>query len=116
VNADDLSVPFNLWFEPNPELRSLWPETRQFIDGREIPFYEQLQQIPNGSVMFEIWAQDLPDDPEWFGQAPQKQHIGNIRTTTDVITSAFGDERLFFNHELKFFDWSKYWMGKNMFN
>jgi len=40
VNADEISYPFNMWFEPSQDLKSRWPETRQFTGGIEIPFYE----------------------------------------------------------------------------
>ena len=100
--ASGLNFPFNLWFEPNQDLRDLWPENRQFdATGREIPFYEQLQQIPIDSVLFEVWAQDIPNDPRRLGRPPLVQHIANIRATSDTITSLFGDERLFFQHERK---------------
>ena len=59
-------MPFNMWFVPNPALAELWPNERQFVDGREIPFYEQLTQIPDGSNLFEVWAQDVPDDLRSF--------------------------------------------------
>ena len=91
-----VNFPFNLWFEPNEDLRRLWPETREFVGGREVPFYEQLQDIPQGSVLFRVMAQDIPDDRRRFGREPRVQHIANIRATSEVITSRFGDERLFF--------------------
>ena len=33
-----------------------------------------------------------------------KQHIANVRLVTDLITSKFGDQRLFFQHETMKFD------------
>lgn len=35
-----VNFPFNLWFEPNEEIRRMWPENRQFVRGQEVPFYE----------------------------------------------------------------------------
>ena len=66
------------------------------MNGREVPFYEQLQEIPEGSILFRVMAQDIPDDQRRFGRDPNVQHIANIRATSEVITSLFGDERLFF--------------------
>jgi len=55
--------PFDLWFVPNPQLVSLWPSEPQYDDfGVEIPFYEQLKEIPESSMLFEVWAQEFPDD------------------------------------------------------
>ena len=94
---DPINFPFDLWFEPNQDLRGLWPETRQ----PDYPFFEQLQDIPNGSVLFRVMARDIPNDPRRFGRESRVQHIANIRATSDIITSLFGDERLFFQHERK---------------
>ena len=61
------NVPFNMWFVPNPDLAALWPDERQYDEnGREILFYEQLMQIPEGSYLFEVWARDFPEDTRRF--------------------------------------------------
>lgn len=68
-------------------------------DGNEVLFYEQLQRIPNGTVLFEVMARDFPDDLNRFPQGSTVSHIANIKQTSDMITSDFGDRRLFFQHE-----------------
>ena len=40
----DFNFPFDMWFVPNPDLAALLPDERQYdANGREVPFYEQLQ-------------------------------------------------------------------------
>ena len=46
-------------------------------------------------------ARDVPDNRRKFPQGSRVEHIANIRATSEIITSAFGDERLFFQHERK---------------
>ena len=93
-------MPQDMWFVPNPELAALWPHERQYdANGREIPFYEQLTQIPDGSNLFEVWARDVPDDPRWYPEGSKVQHIANVVTHSAIVTSNFGDTRLFFEHE-----------------
>ena len=93
-------MPFHTWFVPNPDIRAMWPETREKDDdGREIPFYEQLTQIPEGSLLFEVWGREWPDDLRAFPSGTNVQHIGNIKSKSPMVTSYFGDTRLFFEHE-----------------
>ena len=44
-------------------------------------------------------ARDVPDDINRFPQGSTLAHIANIRMTSDMVTSDFGDRRLFFQHE-----------------
>ena len=100
-------MPFDQWFVPNPDLAALWPDERQRdADGQLIPFYDQLKQIPEDSILFEVWARDMPDDPQRFPEGSRVQHIANIKATSSIITSNFGDTRLFFQHEFMGFDFA----------
>jgi len=45
----------------------------------------------NDVLLFEVHAEHNPNEA--------LQHIGNIKLTSPLATSAFGDERLFFQHE-----------------
>ena len=88
-------MPFDLTFVPNPALRDLWPETRELDgNGDEVPFWKQLQKIPSGSILFSVMAKSEPDG---FAKS-STQHIANVRLTSDLIESAFGDDRLYFRH------------------
>ena len=41
TRVDDAKMPFDMWFVPNPDLASLWPDERQVdFRGNAIPFYE----------------------------------------------------------------------------
>jgi hypothetical protein len=92
--------PFKIWFEPNQELRALWPETREYnAEGAEVPFYEQLKEVQDGDVMFRVMAMNHPDDPQRFNGPSRVDHIANIRLTSEMLTSPFGDTRLYFQHE-----------------
>lgn len=94
------NFPFKIWFEPNQDLRALWPETREFnSEGAEVPFYEQLKELQEGDVMLRVMAMDHPDDPRRFNGPSNIQHIANIRLTSEMLTSPFGDTRLYFKHE-----------------
>ena len=93
-------VPYDIWYVPNPDLAKLWPHDRQKDEtGREIPFYEQLTQIPDGSLLFEVWARDVPTFEPWWPEGSKVQHIANVVSHSKIITSNFGDTRLFFEHE-----------------
>lgn len=50
--------------------------------------------------MLEVWARNDPDDAIRFPNSVD-QHIANIRLTSEegLVTSTFGDNRLFFQHE-----------------
>jgi len=63
-----------------------------------IPWYEQVKTIPEGTVLFEVWARNFPIDQQKYPNS-REEHIANIRLTSRMITSAFGDKRLFFKHE-----------------
>ena len=49
----DFEFPFDLRFVPNPDLASLWPDTREIdANGDEIPWYDQVKQIEEEEVLF----------------------------------------------------------------
>lgn len=62
-------------------------------------FYDQLTQIPEGSILFKVMARDVPDDINVWPEGSTVSHIANIRMTSEMVTSDFGDRRLFFRHE-----------------
>lgn len=94
----DPVFPFDLWFVPNPDLSAQWGVMREIgPDGNEVPFYEQLKTIPKDTVLVHVMARDVPDDLRNFGPS-RVQQIANIRATSELVTSHFGDTRLFFQH------------------
>lgn len=62
-------------------------------------------------MLFEVWARDVPEDLRRFPQGSKVQHIANIQLNSQLITSDFGDRRLFFQHEKmnKDFDKRRNW-------
>ena len=58
--------------------------------------------------MFEVWGRDVPDDTRRFRfpEGSKVQHIGNIISKSSIVTSYFGDTRLFFEHEFMQQDFS----------
>ena len=95
--SEHVIFPFELTFEPNPEVASRLDELMS-IDA-SLTWYEQLQKIDEETVLFRVIAKSHPDDPsdeDCNFVESVAQHIANIRLKSDLITSAFGDERLFF--------------------
>lgn len=91
--------PFDLEFEPNPDVAAMFPMEREIDEnGNEVKFYDQLKRIPEGTVLFWVFARDVPEDEAVFGPS-NFVHIANLRQTAPQITSDFGDRRLFFQHE-----------------
>lgn len=86
---DDPIIPFGLEFS-SPFKGHSYTQT----DGTQ--WIERLQEIGLGGTpdapltMIEVWAEDTP------GDALVK--VAEVRLTTDLLTSKFGDERLHFQH------------------
>ena len=49
--------------------------------------------IPVGYNLFDVFAQEVPDEYGGF-----LYQIGTIELTSEVVTSMYGDTRLFFRH------------------
>lgn len=100
TEIEDYKMPFDIWFEPTEEMKGLFPDTLQKdAAGNVIPFWDQLTTIAKDSYLFEVWVRDSPDDLESYPEGSNVQHIANIKLNSKIITSRFGDERLFFKHE-----------------
>ena len=88
----------------NQELTPNWPFRVRLIphDVCNNPnqwhgaFFETLTNgcIQPGSLLFDVLALD---NPEELGGIEEK--IGEIYTTTDMVTSLYGDTKLFFKHQ-----------------
>jgi len=67
------------------------------------PWYTQMKarKFPIGTVLFDVFAITQPQVttiPNPFPNAKAVK-IGEIRLNSEIITSSFGDKRLFFQHE-----------------
>jgi hypothetical protein len=78
--------PFKLIFRPSSDVANKFPDTF------DMSFTEQLKTITPGTVIYNVYAIDEPGCDE--------KKIGHIKITTNLITSNFGDEKLFFRHGL----------------
>ena len=52
----------------------------------------------NSMILFQVYARNKPNDPIAFRDTKETL-IANIRLTTPLIATTFGDRRLFFKHE-----------------
>lgn len=102
VENSDLVYPFDLWLEyAGPDPATLWPywsdhSERPVKDGVELKWYEQLTTmgLDHGTNLFNVMARKEPLDHK-------AEKIAEVRLESDIVTSAFGDQRLFFKHEKK---------------
>ena len=82
----DMSFPFKLVFKPGDAVKNM------FSDDFEEKYTVQLKRIPAGTVIYEVYAVDSPD--------AQEVKIGALSTTSEFVTSHWGDETLCFQHNL----------------
>ena len=57
----------------------------------------QLTEIPAGTALWDVYATDAPAPP---GQNSSFIQIGSIITDSEVVLSLYGDNTLFFQHQL----------------
>lgn len=86
VEVADPVFPYRLIFRPTGEI--VFPDT--YVQ----PFTDDLKTIPEGSILYEIYALDLPEE---LGGA--ELHIGDLVTRSEMTTSLWGDQHLFFRHD-----------------
>jgi len=82
----DPKFPFMLRFHPTGEF--------MFSDDYVRPFTEDLTSIPKGSTLYEVWAMDQPTE-----LGGTEQHIADLVLVSDMVTSLWGDQHLFFRHQ-----------------
>ena len=86
--VENHEMPFKLIYKPTAAVSGKFPSTRQYDgEGNEIQFFDQLQTIPEGTTLFEVWAHDIPT----WEEGGTFTHIANVKLESDLITSAFGD-------------------------
>jgi len=95
----------------NVEEAAKWPYELQFVPRREVtescnmskefttPFYDQLGDcVHAGTTLFDVYAWENPGRIDELEMIGSKKVIGTIVTTSDFVTSAYGDSQLFFQH------------------
>ncbi len=90
--AEKMKFPFELVLKPNPVL------VKQFegIDPAS-PANDYLSKIPSGTKLYDIYARETPTSSVVL--------IGRLTTTSEMISSRFGDTELFFQHQSIADDW-----------
>jgi hypothetical protein len=78
--------PFQLRFHPTGEIT--------FSDDYSGTYYlDQLATIPSGSVLYKVYGLDAPVE-----LGGKEHYIGDLITTSAMVSSYWGDTRLFFRH------------------
>jgi len=78
--------PYMLRFRPTGEI--------SFPDSYHGLFTDDLVSIPKGSTLYEVWAMDQPAEV-----GGKEAHIANLVLDSQVTTSKWGDQHLFFKHQ-----------------
>ena len=81
-----LTFPFKLIFRPTSQVNTLFPDTF------EAKYTDQLKTIKSGTVLYDVYALPTPDGDE--------VKFGSLRTTSPFVSSHWGDEKLWFQHNL----------------
>lgn len=103
AKADEMNFPFAVMFVPTAEVQELpcsWGEEYD-ATGKNPDLYEGLSQargIKPGMNVFDVYAVKEP----WAEQSgePDLLKLGTLKATSEADFSRFGDEHLFFQHNL----------------
>jgi len=85
--------PYKLTFSPTPEAARFIPDSQ--ISQNE--FLAYMGKIPTGTMIYKVYSQHAP------GAADEL--FGTITTTTECVSSDFGDNHLYFRHQRIEEDW-----------
>ena len=94
-DLDDSAVntPYELSFEANEPYATMFSDEKEYdADGNQVNWYDQLKTIKKGAELFSVKALVAPPNHSDYAWVT----IGTITLTTDLYTSEFGDDRLFF--------------------
>mmetsp|Transcript_20843 Transcript_20843/g.25549 ORF Transcript_20843/g.25549 Transcript_20843/m.25549 type:complete len:253 (-) Transcript_20843:28-786(-) len=95
LRKSDVNIPYQLEFAANEPYETLFTNTREFDDdGKQVSWLDQMKRIPSGASLFTVRALTAPagiPNSRWVD-------IGTIDLASELVTSKFGDERLFFAH------------------
>ena len=84
--VSQVNFPFKLIFKPTGEI--------MFPDSYHGPVHEDLASIPAGSVLWNVYALDKPEELEG-----KEELLGAIVLRSELVTSHWADTRLFFRHQ-----------------
>lgn len=83
ISTSNADTPYELEFTSQIH----FPEEKQ--EG--VMFYDQLKTIEEGTNLLEVWAWTAPES-----LGGDKIKIADVKLTSPLVTSTFGDERLYF--------------------
>ena len=86
ISENSPKYPFQIILKPNNDLRI------KFSDSFTVNFIDQLKSVAVNTPIYEVFAVNQPEGTE--------KKIGTIITESELVTSRFGDESLFFRHNL----------------
>jgi hypothetical protein len=86
VEVADPVFPYRLVFRPTGEI--------EFSDTYVHPFTEDLKTIPKDTTLYQIFALDQPEE-----LGGMEKHIGDLILRSEMITSLWGDQNLYFRHD-----------------
>ena len=81
-----LVFPYRLRFHPSGEIA--------FPDSFHGPINEDLVTVPRGTKLYDVFALDKPEE-----MGGTEKMIGEVVLTSNLITSKWGDKKLFFRHQ-----------------
>ena len=114
LKKEKVKIPYELSFVPAATIKNQIPETKVFVEDVQTNWYEQVKGVAKkNDLLFTVRAKTSPFEDEWTekladGTKTGWVDIANIYLDTDMYTSMFGDERLFFRHHRPKAD-AKYW-------
>jgi hypothetical protein len=101
TNVRDIVAPRQLFFVPNPDFR---------FSSEPHDVRTDFATIPSGTQIYQIYAvNDKYKNFDYANYGPENvttlladsEHIANIVSTSEFKASAFGDDGIFFRHELR---------------
>merc|ERR1712059_90240 len=78
--------PYRLRFQPTGEIA--------FSDTYKRPHTEDLKTIPQGTTLYQVFALDQPEE-----LGGTEEHIADLVLVSQMVTSLWGDSKLFFRHQ-----------------
>jgi len=98
--------PFSLRFKPTANVHTLIPKE---YPGDVMAFVGQLETVPANAKLYDVYALDKPTE-----MGGKETMIGTLQLDGQLTRSKWGDEQLFFRHQLNDDDlkikpeWEKY--------
>uniref|UniRef100_A0A7S3I4L1 Uncharacterized protein n=3 Tax=Choreotrichia TaxID=141411 RepID=A0A7S3I4L1_9SPIT len=104
LDREDVKVPYQLYFRAPEEFRGDLTDEQKFDeDGNQIHWVDHVRDtLSEGDVIYEVYAQVEPFFPgtedDELVLDDKLVMIAEVKLLTDLQTSRWGDEKLFFQH------------------